>query len=314
MFFSTRVLSAQNDGPGRSGSGVTASATTNVTTTKATTTTKAKSAAAKVTDRITGIDRWSFRANALELLCTVPNFNVEFDVSSSPYNRWSLGLTAKYNWDTWHSVPPALVFNMFEIRPEFRKWFRMKPKEGNDKPTRERAFFLGGYASGGTYSIKPGKYGIQGPLFGAGALFGYDFPLYTYRHFAIDFELGVAAGLAVTSYDGYTMNRSNTDYIEAPGKSKGWHLCPFPVLSEVKACFVFRTLSIKEKYKKVDSQKLIQKQEAEEAKRLAAEQKAEKKEVQKAEKMAERKAAKKAEGKAKGKAESKAEKEKEVAG
>lgn len=318
MFFSTRALLAQNDGSGRSDSGVTASATTNVTTTKAktkaTTTTKAKSAAAKVTDRITGIDRWSFRANALELLCTVPNFNVEFDVSSSPYNRWSLGLTAKYNWDTWHSVPPTLVFNMFEIRPEFRKWFRMKPKEGNAKPTRERAFFLGGYASGGTYSIKPGKYGIQGPLFGAGALFGYDFPLYTYRHFAIDFELGVAAGLAVTSYDGYTMSRSNTDYIEAPGKSKGWHLCPFPVLSEVKACFVFRTLSIKDKYKKVDSQKLIQKQEAEEAKRLAAEQKAEKKEVQKAEKIAERKAAKKAEGKSEGKAEGKAEKEKEVAG
>lgn len=306
MFFSTRVLLAQNGGSGRSGSGVAASAATNVTTT----TTTAKTTSAKASDRITGLDRWSFRVNALEMLCTVPNFNVEFDVSSSPYNRWSLGLTAKYNWDTWHSVPPALVFNMFEIRPEFRKWFRMKPKEGNDKPTRERAFFLGGYASGGTYSIKPGKYGIQGPLFGAGALFGYDFPLYTYRHFAIDFELGVAAGLAVTSYDGYTMNRSNTDYIEAPGKSKEWHLCPFPVLSEIKACFVFRTLSIKEKYKKVDSQKLIMKQEAEEAKRLAAEQKAEKI----AEKKAERKAEKKAEQKAERKAEKKAEKEQEVAG
>ena len=324
MFFSTRALLAQNDGAGRSGSGVTVSATTigntsaTTSTTTAKTATKTTTAAAKASDRITGIDRWSFRVNALELLCTVPNFNVEFDVSSSPYNRWSLGLTAKYNWDTWHSVPPTLVFNMFEIRPEFRKWFRMKPKEGNDKPTRERAFFLGGYASGGTYSIKPGKYGIQGPLFGAGALFGYDFPLYTYRHFAIDFELGVAAGLAVTSYDGYTMNRSNTDYIEAPGKSKGWHLCPFPVLSEIKACFVFRTLSIKEKYKKVDSQKLIQKQEAEEAKRLAAEQKAEKIAEKKAERKAEKKAEKKAERKAKkkaeGKVEGKAEKEKEVAG
>lgn len=296
MFFSTRVLLAQNGGSGRSGSGVTASVTTigNTSATTATTATKTRTASAKASDRITGLDRWSFRVNTLELLCTVPNFNVEFDVSSSPYNRWSLGLTAKYNWDTWHSVPPALVFNMFEIRPEFRKWFRMKPKEGSDKPTRERAFFLGGYASGGTYSIKPGKYGIQGPLFGAGALFGYDFPLYTYRHFAIDFELGVAAGLAVTSYDGYTMNRSNTDYIEAPGKSKGWHLCPFPVLSEIKASFVFRTLSIKEKYKKVDSQKLILKQEAEEAKRLAAEQKAEKK----AEKKAERKAESRKEGRA----------------
>ena len=310
MFFSTRVLLAQNGGSGRSSSGVTvsvnANANVNVTAAKTTTTTTAKTTSAKASDRVTGLDRWSFRVNALELLCTVPNFNVEFDVSSSPYNRWSLGLTAKYNWDTWHSVPPALVFNMFEIRPEFRKWFRMKPKEGNAKPTRERAFFLGGYASGGTYSIKPGKYGIQGPLFGAGALFGYDFPLYTYRHFAIDFELGVAAGLAVTSYDGYTMNRSNTDYIEAPGKSKGWHLCPFPVLSEIKASFVFRTLSIKEKYKKVDSQKLIMKQEAEEAKRLAAEQKAEGKAERKAKKIAEKKAEKKAK--------QKAEKEQEVAG
>lgn len=226
-------------------------------------------------DKILGIDRWSFRVNALELLCTVPNVNAEFDISSSPYNRWTLGLTAKYNWNTWHSVPPSHVFNMFEVRPEFRKWFRMKPKEGSKDPVKERAYFIGGYVSGGTYSIKPGKYGIQGPLFSVGALFGYDFPLYTYRHFAIDFELGAAAGVGVTSYTGYSMNRSSTDFVEAPEHSKGWHVCPFPVVSEIKACLVFRTLSIKEKYKKVDSQKLILKQEAEDAKRLAAEKKAE---------------------------------------
>lgn len=232
-------------------------------------------------DNIFGIDRWSFRVNALELLCTVPNVNAEFDISSSPYNRWTLGLTAKYNWNTWHSVPPSHVFNMFEVRPEFRKWFRMKPKEGSKDPVKERAYFIGGYVSGGTYSIKPGKYGIQGPLFSVGALFGYDFPLYTYRHFAIDFELGAAAGVGVTSYTGYSMNRSSTDFVEAPEHSKGWHVCPFPVLSEIKACLVFRTLSIKEKYKKVDSQKLILKQEAEDAKRLAAEKKAELKQQKK---------------------------------
>ena len=110
------------------------------------------------------------------------------------------------------------------------------------------------------------------------------------------------------------MNRSNTDYIEASGKSKNWHLCPFPVLSELKACFVFRALSIKEKYKKVDSQKLILKQEAEEAKRLAAEQKAEKKAEKKEMQKAERKTEEKAEKKAKKKAEGKTEKEQEVAG
>ena len=104
-------------------------------------------------DRIIGLDRWAFRINALELLCTVPNINIEFDLSSSPFNRWSLGLTAKYNWNTTHSVPPPLVFNMFEIRPEFRRWYRLSPKEGRSSAANERAFFVGGYIHGGTYSI-----------------------------------------------------------------------------------------------------------------------------------------------------------------
>ena len=226
-------------------------------------------------DRISGLDRWAFRINALELLCTVPNINIEFDLSSSPFNRWSLGLTAKYNWNTTHSVPPPLVFNMFEIRPEFRRWYRLSPKEGRSSAANERAFFVGGYIHGGTYSIKPGTYGIQGPLWGAGALWGYEFPLYTYRHFAIDFELGFAAGLGMTSYTGYSLNRSGSDYIRVPERSKGLHLCPFPIVSELRACFVFRSLSVKEKYKKVDAKKLILKQERDEAKRLEAERRKE---------------------------------------
>ena len=133
----------------------------------------------------------------------------------------------------------------------------------------------GGYIHGGTYSIKPGTYGIQGPLLGAGALWGYEFPLYTYRHFSIDFELGFAAGLGVTSYTGYSLNRSGSDYIRVPERSKGLHLCPFPIVSELRACFVFRSLSVREKYKKVDAKKLILRQERDEAKRLEAERRKE---------------------------------------
>lgn len=230
-------------------------------------------------DRVSGIDRWAFRVNALELLCTVPNVNAEFDLSSSPYNRISLGLTLKYNWNTWHNTPPELVFNMFELRPEFRRWFRLKPKE-NSAP-KERVFFLGAYVQGGTYSIKPGTYGIQGPLFGAGAIFGYDIPLYVYRRFVIDFELGVAVGLGVTSYDSFTMNRSGSDYAVVSERSRGMHLCPFPIVSELKACFVFRTMSIKDKYKKVDAQKMILKQEREDARRAAKEKRDEERRLRK---------------------------------
>lgn len=220
-------------------------------------------------DGVYGIDRLAFRVNALELLCTVPNINAEFDLSSSPYNRFSLSLTAKYNPQTRHSTAPSLVFNMFELRPEFRWWFRISPKYG--RTAKERAYFLGAYLHGGTYCIKPGTYGIQGPLWGVGALFGYDFPLYTYRRFAVDFELGIAAGLGMTSYDAFTMNRAGSDYVLVPERSRGMHLCPFPVVSELKACFVFRTLSIKDKYRKVDAQKMIQRQERAEQKQLEKE-------------------------------------------
>ena len=117
---------------------------------------------------------------------------------------------------------------------------------------------------------------------GAGALWGYEFPLYTYRHFAIDFELGFAAGLGVTSYTGYSLNRSGSDYIRVPERSKGLHLCPFPIVSELRACFVFRSLSVREKYKKVDAKKLILRQERDEAKRLEAERRKENKAEKKA--------------------------------
>ena len=71
-----------------------------------------------------GIDRWAFRTNAFEWLLTIPNFGVEFDLVNSPYNKYSLGLTAKYNWNTTHMYAPPTVFNLLDVRPEFRYYFR----------------------------------------------------------------------------------------------------------------------------------------------------------------------------------------------
>ena len=79
----------------------------------------------------------------------------------------------------------------------------------------------------------------------------------------------------MTSYTGYSLNRSGSDYIRVPERSKGLHLCPFPIVSELRACFVLRSLSVREKYKKVDAKKLILKQERDEAKRLEAERRKE---------------------------------------
>lgn len=229
---------------------------------------------AQTAGEVHGWDRWSFRINALELLCTVPNFSVEFDLSSSPYARSTLALGVKYNWQTWHSLPPKLVFNMLEVRPEYRWWFRLPKKEGKKNWFSDKAFFAGAYAQAGNFSIKPGTNGLQGPLYGAGASFGFDFPLYSYNKFALDFELGIAAGLLASSYNAYTISRSGTEYVNVPEKSRNMHLVPYPAFTEIKACFVFRTLSIKEKYTKVDQAKVIEKQEKAEAKALEKEQQA----------------------------------------
>ena len=241
-------------------------------------------------DFLHGWDRWSFRVNALELLCTVPNFSVEFDLSSSPYARSTLSLAVKYNWETWHTLPPRLVFNMLEFRPEYRWWFRIKPRDGKRNWLSNKAFFVGAYAQAGNFAIKPGTYGIQGPLYGIGASFGFDFPLYSYRRLALDFELGVAAGLLVCRSDGFTTSRSGTEYIVVPEKSRSMHLVPYPAFTEIKACFVFRSRSIKDKYVKQDQQKLIEKQEREDAKAAEKERKAAEKERKAAEKAAAKKA------------------------
>lgn len=69
---------------------------------------------------VRGIERWAFRTNALEWLLTVPNFGIEYDLSSSPYNRASVGISAYYNWNTHHTDLPYNVFNVFMVKPEVR--------------------------------------------------------------------------------------------------------------------------------------------------------------------------------------------------
>ena len=221
-----------------------------------------------------GIDRWAFRTNALEWLLTIPNFGVEFDLVNSPYNKYSLGLTAKYNWNTTHMYAPPTVFNLLDVRPEFRYYFRTtqrgdkkvdddgkKIKYGpfavkNPKPWR--AYYLGGYANYANYTFKFGKTGHQGYAIGLGAQFGYAVPLYQYKKGAIDVEFGVAAGLQVATHDRFEHNPDGYFYTKLEDKSKGLHLTPFPVVSELKVAFVWRHKSIKDKVQEDEEKKKME--------------------------------------------------------
>ena len=72
------------------------------------------------------IERFSLKTNAVEWLLTVPNLQVEFDILPSQYNRHTVQLGAKYNWNTGGKYAPYYVFNVFDIRPEYRYHFRLK--------------------------------------------------------------------------------------------------------------------------------------------------------------------------------------------
>ena len=97
------------------------------------TVTAGEGSSASVSSKNSLLDRFAFKTNALEWLITIPNFGVEFDLQDSEYNNMTVGLTAKYNWNTTHNFdswsqelnpgPPA-VFNILDIRPEFRYYYR----------------------------------------------------------------------------------------------------------------------------------------------------------------------------------------------
>lgn len=229
----------------------------------------------KESDTIPGRERWAIKTNAVEWLLTIPNIGVEFDLSRSIYNRMTIGLTAKWNWNTRHNYKPSVVFNVFEVRPEFRYYWRttMKQPRDDDDTTRRsvrqwlkeevfttgrvdpkywRAYYIGGYVHGGKYSFKFGEEGRQGQMYGLGFTMGYGLPLYTYKSGAIDIELGASLGIELTKYDVYTHNPDGNYYTKVESKSRGLHVVPYPVVSELKVGFVYRFNSIQNKYKRVD--------------------------------------------------------------
>lgn len=217
-------------------------------------------------------ERFSYRTNALEWVLTIPNVGMEFDLSKSQYNRQTLGVTAKYNWNTYHRYNPSSVLNLFEIRPEYRYYYRhtqRKPRSASDtskmtftqwwkdrvwttdrdNPKLLRAYYWGVYANYTGYSLKLGNIpGYQGQSIGFGVSWGYDVPRYQYKKCAIDVEFGFSLGLQMTRYDKFSHTTDGYFYVPIPEKSRNWHLTPFPVISEAKVAFVLRPVSVEHKY------------------------------------------------------------------
>ena len=207
---------------------------------------------AQTRESLSFIDRCSFKTNAFEWLATVPNFGVEYDIVRTDFRKMSLALTGKCNWNTYHSLVPATVFDMSDIRPEFRYYFRT----GNMKVSRPWwVMYLGPYMSYGTYTFKLGKKGLRGNAAGVGLSAGYVVPMYEYRKGTVDVELGLSVGLQMCQKDVFTYDPEGYSYIRLDEECRSWHMTPFPVLSEVRVAFAWRKESVRHQVH-IDEQKV----------------------------------------------------------
>ena len=205
------------------------------------------------------IERLSVRTNAFEWLLTVPNVQAGFDLFPGPYNRSELLAGVKWKPDTYHQQPPFYVFNLLDLRGEYRWHFRFKQQKPGEKfnffslyrrnPRPWIAHYLGGYMNYGTYSVKPSKKGADGWQTGLGVSYGIELPLYEYGNSAVDLDLGASAGLAFFRYDLYSLNYANTGYARLSDTPDNLFI---PVVSELRATFILRKTSVRTRYTKVD--------------------------------------------------------------
>lgn len=224
------------------------------------------------------VDRIAVRTNAFDWMLTVPNLAFEFDLKNSEFNDITVGLSAKYNWNSWHynrntqrTYAPPVVFNLLDIRPEVRYWYRTRRAPRNKDgwslesflkdrkhPKEGRAYYVGGYTNFSTYTFKLGKKGMQGIAYGLGASAGYSIPMYEYKNGSVDVELGVSAGLQLCTRDMFVHNPDGYFYTQVLEGTKPLHITPFPVVSDVRVAFVWRHKSIKDKVKEDEERNRVE--------------------------------------------------------
>ena len=93
----------------------------------------------EVKDTVAGLPflsfkRFALKTNAFDWLAVIPNFGVEYQLTDNPYKYMTIGLSAKCNWNSYHGTStmeryqPSFVYDILDIRPEFRYYYREIPK------------------------------------------------------------------------------------------------------------------------------------------------------------------------------------------
>lgn len=217
-------------------------------------------------------ERLSVSTNVVDWTLLLPNISVEYDLSSVTWNRWSVGLKVRGNWQNSHTYKPSMVYNFSEIRGEVRYYWRTRlyskedAQKKKEEPNRKQylpfpkntnilkklfscrrdtlkhpntTYYRGAYVAYNNFSLLLAKEGKQGSSVGAGFLYGIVKPLYQFKNGnALDMDLGISGGLYFTRYDKFEHNRESNCYHRLSTGS--WHLSPIPMINELRLALVYR--------------------------------------------------------------------------
>ena len=230
-------------------------------------------------DSLSFVDRLAIHTNGIGWALLTPNVAVEYDLVRNEYEKISLLLSGRYNWNSTEKNASRYVYNILGLRTEARWYFRTRKRRDWEKdmvssadgwfarmqmssrfikarknPKVYRAYYVGPYVAYDNFSLKLGATGKQGMMIGAGVTAGYTAPMYIYNNGnSIDFEIGASVGLHYADYDKYGYNSGDRCYV-SKGKKSG--VVPCPMLSDVRLALVYRFNPIKDQIVAYDEQAL----------------------------------------------------------
>lgn len=222
-------------------------------------------------------DRLAIRTNPITWTLQCPNIGFEYAVRPENWNRWTVGLNVMGRWKGSNTFVPSTVFNLNEIRFDFKNYWRERfvrgegvhALEGNTDPhvkwidklfsLRRKnfyneadpkhsypylkhpaiVFYRGIYGSFDKYSVKFGDMGYQGTAFSIGGTYGIIRTLHEYqRGGRLDLDLGLSAGwIYLAKCQEYSLNHVTNSYVKEANKDGKF--IPFPVVTDLRLGLIY---------------------------------------------------------------------------
>lgn len=208
-------------------------------------------------DTLTWSERLSLHTNAVDWTLLVPNIGIEYDLRSTNWNRWAVGLTLRNRWKTSATFKPDKFYNLTEARVYVRNYWRTRQIDNRSifahtsildrlfscRRRRvkhpETTYYRGLYASYSDFSFKFGHEGNQGKAYSVGFTYGCVYPLYTFSSGnTLDLDLGVDVGIVYTQAEKFVLAEDDNCYVRT-SESKG-KIVPFPLPTEARVGLVYR--------------------------------------------------------------------------